>query len=126
MESKRARFALVNNLSITIYQVQAIRPTGVSLFRNIVEAIDHGRELDAQFPHATVGHVDALVQVLGAREYDFILHISLHLPDIAGVSFQDVNRVERDVVTVFLIQLVKGRNLPPKRRSSVAAEDEHD
>jgi hypothetical protein len=41
------------------------------------------------------------------------------------MSFQDVHRVERNVVPVLFIQLVEGRNLPPEGRSSIATEDKH-
>jgi hypothetical protein len=126
MEAERAGFALVDDLSLAVDQVQTIRPAGVSLFGHVVEAVDDGGELNAQFPNAAVCHIDALVEALWAGEDDLIFHIALHLPDVAGMSFQDVNGVERYVVAVFLVQLVEGGNLPPKGRSSVAAEDEHD
>jgi hypothetical protein len=42
------------------------------------------------------------------------------------MGFQDVHRIERDLVAIFLVQLVQGGNLPPEGRSGVAAENEHD
>jgi len=42
------------------------------------------------------------------------------------VRLGDVDDQERDFPGVLLVQLVKGRNLPPERRSSVASEHQHD
>jgi len=41
------------------------------------------------------------------------------------MRFQDVHGIEGDTITVLVVELVEGRNLPPERRSSVASEDEH-
>jgi hypothetical protein len=38
------------------------------------------------------------------------------------VCLGNVYHQERDLLSILLIELVEGRNLPPKRRSSVAAE----
>jgi hypothetical protein len=42
------------------------------------------------------------------------------------MGLKDVDRVEIDLSLVLLRELVQGGNLPPERRSSVAAEDEND
>jgi hypothetical protein len=41
------------------------------------------------------------------------------------MGLKDIDRVEIDLSLVLLRKLVQGGNLPPERRSSVAAEDEH-
>jgi hypothetical protein len=38
------------------------------------------------------------------------------------VCLGNVYHQERDLLSILLIELVEGRNLPPKRRSSVASE----
>jgi hypothetical protein len=48
------------------------------------------------------------------------------LPHVGGVRLKDVNGVEADLVAVLLGKLVQGGNLPPKRRSRVAAKDQND
>jgi hypothetical protein len=48
------------------------------------------------------------------------------LPEVAGVSFVNVDDEEGDAVAVLLVELVERGNLPAKRRSSIAAEDEDD
>jgi hypothetical protein len=47
-------------------------------------------------------------------------------PEVGGVRLADVNDIERRVILVLLVEFVEGGNLPPERRSSVAAEDEYD
>jgi hypothetical protein len=49
----------------------------------------------------------------------------LHLPNIAGMRFIDVNNEEGYPVLVLAVQLVERGNLPAKGRSSVTAKDEN-
>jgi hypothetical protein len=42
------------------------------------------------------------------------------------VRLGDVNHQECDLPSILLIELIEGRNLPPKRRSSVASENQDD
>jgi hypothetical protein len=42
------------------------------------------------------------------------------------MSFKNINCVKVDLALVLLGQLVQGGNLPPKRRSRIAAENEND
>jgi hypothetical protein len=42
------------------------------------------------------------------------------------MGFEDVDREEGDLLTVLIVELVEGRNLPPEGRSGVAAEDQND
>jgi hypothetical protein len=42
------------------------------------------------------------------------------------VGFADVDDVESDLILVLIVESVESGNLPPKGRSSIAPEDEHD
>jgi hypothetical protein len=42
------------------------------------------------------------------------------------MRFKDVDRVEAHLILVLVGQLVQGGNLPPKWRSGVAPENQHD
>ena len=126
MEAKGTRLALVNEATVTIDEEEAIGPSGVGFLGCIFEAVDHGRELDAKFAYAAVGDVHAFIEAARAGKDDVVFYVALHLPDIARVSFEDVDGVKSDVITILLVELVEGRNLPPEGRSSVAAEDKHD
>jgi len=41
------------------------------------------------------------------------------------MGFADIDDEEGNALTIFLIKLVEGGNLPPEGWSSVTAEDEH-
>ena len=41
------------------------------------------------------------------------------------MRFGDVHDQERNFALVLIVELVEGGNLPPKRRSSVATENQH-
>jgi hypothetical protein len=42
------------------------------------------------------------------------------------VSLDNINSQECNLFSVLIIELVEGGNLPPERRSSITAEDQHD
>jgi hypothetical protein len=103
MEAERTWLALVDDTAIAIDEVKSIRPSGVGLFGDILESIDHGRELDAEFANTAVGDLSALIEAARTGEHNLILHVALHLPDVAWVRFEDVNGVEGNVVSIFLV-----------------------
>ena len=125
MEPERTRLALVYESSVAINQEETVGPSRIGLLGCVIQAVDDGGEFDAQFAHAAVGEIRAVVKAARTGEDNVILHVTLHLPDVAGVCFQDVHGVERDVVAILLVQLVEGGNLPPEGRSGVTAENEH-
>jgi hypothetical protein len=47
------------------------------------------------------------------------------LPHVARMRFCNVDDQECHALAILLVKLVKGRNLPPKRGSGVAAEYQH-
>ena len=126
MKAEGAWTALINHASSFINQINPIGPAGISLLSGIVEVVDKSGKFDPKFAHAHPRYLSAFFHALGTREYDFVADITLHLPDVAGMRFQNVNGVEIHVLTVFIVELVECGNLPPKRRSGVTAEDEHD
>ena len=109
-----------------IDEVNAVRPSGVS---RSVELPNSSRTAGNLMPNlrtqdpATEG---AFFFILWAGEDDFVFDVAFHLPDVAGMRFQDVHHEKSDCIAVLLVQLVEGGNLPPEGRSSVAAEDQHD
>jgi hypothetical protein len=106
-------------------EIKAIRPSRVRLFGRVAKLIDYRRNLDAEFSHARSSYQRALLFVLGTRQNNLILYIALHLPYVARVRFRDVHHQKSDFVPILLIKLIKSGNLPPERRSCVAAKDEH-
>ena len=126
MKSERPRLALVKNSATLRDEVQPVGPARVSSFHLVVEAIQQSREMNPQLAHARVGHTRALGFIPRTAEQHAVFHVRLHLPNVGGMRLENVNRVEIDLALVLLGQLVEGGNLPPKWRSSVAAENQHD
>ena len=125
LESERTGLAFVGDAAVGVDEVQAVGPGGVGLLRCVTEFVEDGGELDAELAHAGSGDEAAFVFILRAGEDDLILDVALHLPDVAGMGFEDVDHQEGDLAVVVVIQLVQSGNLPPKRWSSIAAEHEH-
>ena len=123
VKAEGPRLALVKDTATFAYQVESVGPAGVSRFDPIVEAIYERGKLDAQLAHTCAGNVGALNLVLRTAEEDVVANIGPHLPHISGMRFKNVNGVESDLVAILIGQLVQGGNLPPKRRSRIAAED---
>jgi len=109
-----------------INQIDSIWPTRVGALRLVVESVDHCGELNSQLTYAAARNLGALIEILRARENNFVFEIALGLPDIAGMRLDDIDNQERDLLVVLVIELVEGGNLPPEGRSGVAAEDEDD
>jgi hypothetical protein len=126
LKTKGTRFAFVSDATVGIDQIEAIRPTSVCALRPIAKLIENAGNLYAELAHAGSGDVCALFFVLRVGEDYLIFYIALHLPDVAGVGFSDVNHEKGNTILVLLVKFVEGRNLPPEWRSSVTAEDQHD
>ena len=111
---------------MTVDQVDALRPSRVSAFGLVVESIDYRRKLDAQLADAGSRDLAAFLIIFRTCEKDFVLEVALRLPDIGGMRLCDVDNQERDLLPVLIVELVERGNLPPERRSSIAAEKQHD
>lgn len=107
-------------------QVKPVGPTGISRLSLILETVNHRRKFDAQLAHTGTGNKGAFCLVLGAAKENAITHIGLHLPYVGGMRLKNVNGVEVYLAVVLLGEFVQGGNLPPKWRSRVAPEDQHD
>jgi len=107
---------------LRVDQVEPVRPTGIRPFRRIAKLVKHGRKFYSKFPHAGPGDECSFFLRLRAGKNDLVFDIALHLPHVAGMGFGYVNHQERDAPAILLVELIEGRNLPPERRSGVAAE----
>jgi hypothetical protein len=125
IEPEGSWFALVRHVAGRVDQVKAVWPCRVRLFRGVAEFIEHGRNIDPELADAGTRDETAFFFAPRTGEDNIVLNIALHLPDVAGVRLGDVHHQERDLLSILLIELVEGRNLPPEGRSSVASEDQH-
>jgi hypothetical protein len=125
LESEGAGTALVGDAAVGIDQVNAVGPTGILPLGGVAEFVEDGGELDPKLAHAEAGDGCAFLLVPGTCENDFIFNIALHLPDVAGVRFSDVDHQKGDLVPVLLIELVERGDLPAEGWSGIAAEDQH-
>ena len=126
MKSERPGLALVKNTTIRPDQIESIRPSGIGGLDLVIEAIDHCRKFDAELAHASAGDRGAFSFVLWARKKNFVADVALHCPYVGGVRLKNVDRIKVDFALVLLRQFIQGGNLPPKGRSSIAAENQHD
>lgn|SRR5215831_4862705 len=126
LEPKRPRLALVDNPIVTIDEVDALWPARVSALGRVVEPIDHCRKLNTQLADAGSSDLAAFLIILRTCEKNLVLQVALGLPDIGGMRLCDVDNQERDSLPVLIVELVERGNLPPKRRSSITAEKQHD
>ena len=126
MKPERAGFAFVADATAPLDEVQAVRPSGIGSFNPVVEAIDDGRELDSQLAHASSRYRGTFLLIAGTPEKHLVANIALHVPDVSGVRFENIDSVEINLALVLLGELIQGGNLPPKGRSSVTAEYQHD
>ena len=124
VEAEGAWGAFVEDAAAGGDEVKAVGPAGVGGFGAVFEGVEEGWEFYAEFADAGAGYGGSLGLVAGAAEEDVVAEVGLHLPDVGGVGFEDIDGVEVDFPFVLFREFVEGGNLPPKGRSSVAAEDE--
>jgi len=125
IEPEGSWFAFVRHVAGRIDQVKAVWPSRVRLFRRVAEFIEYGRNIDPELADAGTRGETTFFFAPRTGEDNIVLNIALHLPDVAGVRLGNVHHQKRDLLSVLLVELVEGRNLPPKWRSSVASEDQH-
>jgi len=125
MEAERPRLALVGDPSVLINQINPIRPARVRTFGSVVEIIEHRRKFDTELAHARTGDQTAFVFVTRACEDHVVLDVALHLPYVARMRFENVDRQKCHLLAVLVVELIESGNLPPEGRSSIAAEDQH-
>lgn len=126
MKSEWSRLALVSDFATRPNEVEPVRPSRISSLGVIVEAIDHRRKLDPEFPHAGIRNRCPLILATRTAKEHLVFDIALHFPHVCRVSFKDIDGVKTNLAFVLLRQFVQGGNLPPKGRSSVAAEHQDD
>jgi hypothetical protein len=122
LKPKGARLALVGNAALRVDQVNAIRPARICPFRRIAKLVEHGWKLDPKFPYASPSDECPFFLRLRANKNNLVLNIALRLPNVTGMRFGNVNNQEGDTPAIPFVELIEGRNLPPERWSSVAAE----
>src|ERR1700681_666181 len=124
LKAERAGFGLIGHSTLSVDQVKTIGPASVGLLGRVAEFIDHRGNLDAEFSHARSRHQRTLLFVFRAGKNNFVFDIALHLPNVARMRFRDVHNQESNLVSVLLGEFVESGNLPPERRSSIAAKDQ--
>ena len=90
-EAERAGLAFVDDMAGRVDEVDAVGPGSVVLLGGVAEFVEHGRDFDAEFAHASAGDEGAVLFRFRSGEKDFLLQIALCLPDIGGMRLGDVN-----------------------------------
>src|ERR1017187_7180409 len=86
MEPKRPRLALIRDLTLSIDQVQPIRPARVGHLGRVLESVNYRRKLNSQLAHTCSCKERTFFFILGTGKNDLVLDIALHLPHVAGPS----------------------------------------
>jgi hypothetical protein len=125
LETKRAWFALVGDAAVGVNQIKAVGPACIGPLRSVAKLIKNAGNFYAELSHAGSGNIGAFFFVLRIGKDDLVLYVALHLPDVARMGLGDVDNQKSHAVLVLLVKFVEGRNLPPERRSRIAAENQH-
>ena len=110
---------------MAVDEINAIRPSRVVPFGRITKLVNNRGKFYGQPAHADPGHRRTFFVAFRAGENNLISNIALHLPNIAGVRLRNVYYEESHPVPILLIKFVECGNLPPERRSSITAKNQH-
>jgi len=125
LKTKRSRCALIGNVALRVDQVNAVRPALVGLFGRVAKLVEHSRKLYAKLSHAGTGDEGSVFFRPRAGKNDVVFDIALHLPNVAGLRFRNIDDQESNTTAIRLVKLIEGGSLPPERRSSVPSEHKH-
>jgi hypothetical protein len=126
LKAERARRALVGDAALSVDQINTIGPAGIVSFCRVAELIEDGGKLDTEFSHTSAGNERSVFLTFRAGKNNFVFDIALHLPDVAGMRFRNVNDQECDAIAELLVELIEGGSLPPEWRSGIASEHKDD
>src|SRR5882757_9505336 len=113
-------------MSLSVDQIDAIRPTRIGALCSVPKFVEDRRNLDAKLAHTGSSDELAFLFILWRRENDVVFDVALHLPNVARMRLSNVDHQKGDAAAVLLIKLIESGNLPPEGRSSVASENEDD
>jgi hypothetical protein len=102
-EAEGAGAGLVGDFSVFVDYVEAVGPAGVVALGGVLEIIEDGWKFDAELNHAELADFVALVLIFRRGENYVVVDIVGILPNVGGVRFANVNRVERDLVLIFRV-----------------------
>lgn len=90
-EAEWSRLALVGDASVCINEIEAVGPSCVSTLGGVAELVEHGGEFDSKLADTRASEEGPFFVVLGTGKNKVLFDVALRLPDVAGVSFEDVN-----------------------------------
>jgi hypothetical protein len=125
LKTKGARLALVSDFASRIDQINSVGPACIGSFRRVAKFVEDGGKLNAEFSYTRTSDKCPLFFIFRATENNFIFDVALHLPNVTGMRFGDVNNQEGDAIAILLVQFVEGRSLPPEWRSGVTSEHQY-
>lgn len=125
-EAKGTGSAFEGDAAASADQVEAVGPGGVGALDAVLDGVEQRRNADAEIADAGGGGGLAPGVGDGRGEEDAVFHVRGELPEVGGMGLLDVDDVKGDAILMGVVKPVERGNLPAKRRSSVAAEDEDD
>lgn len=125
MKTEWTGFGFVGYSPLAIDDVDPIGPAGKGNFGPVVHKIQEGWNFKMQIPDTATRELLALLDRARRCKNHALPDIRLHLPNVAGMSFLDIDHVERYTVPVLFVDAIERGSLPAKGRSGIAAEDQY-
>ena len=106
LEPERTGFALVCDSPLGVDEIEPIRPSCISAFCHVVAIVDHCGNFNSETIYACAGERNTLSVISRTGKNQILFHIVLCLPNIARMSFQNVDDQKRDMITILLVKAV--------------------
>ncbi len=124
LEAPGAALGTNRDLALLVDNENTIGPGVVGFAGGVVEVVHQTRQLDVELGHTLRRDRFTVAKRFGRVDCLFILDGN-GPRTVGGVGLLDVDDVELGRTCILRAEIVQGANLAPKRRSRIAAEDEH-
>lgn len=123
-KTPRASFRAYRNQTVFIHDKNTVRPGVIVIRHYTIQSVNDTGYVYIEFGDAQMRISHTLEH--GFRRINFLFVFDCNGPiAIRGVGLSYIHHIKFGTIAIFFVQLIQRANLTPKRRSRVAAKNQH-
>ena len=125
MVIERANASAVRDLALLINNIDTLRPRRIGVIRDVVHIVHAEGKRKMETLDEIVGDRHPLLGRVRLGVAHALIHVRLHLPFVQRMRFANINRQKIRAIFVIVVEIDEVAYLAAKRRSGIAAENQH-